>query len=72
MKCSNKRSAQEMTDANSATSMKRAKLLLQKFPQYMPLTLFSLRTKRCSRSLHLTVGRTKSVADTVGTSEEKA
>jgi len=29
----------------------------------MPLTLFSLRTKRCSGSLHLTLGRTKSVAD---------
>jgi len=29
----------------------------------MPPTLFSLRTKRCSRSLRLTVGRTKSVAD---------
>jgi len=29
----------------------------------MPLTLFSLRTKRCSWSLHLTIGRTKSVAD---------
>jgi len=25
----------------------------------MPLTLFSLRTKRCSRSLHLTIGRKK-------------
>jgi len=29
----------------------------------MPLTLFSSRTKRCSRSFHLTVGRTKAVAD---------
>jgi len=29
----------------------------------MSLTLFSLRTKRCSRSLHPTIGRTKSVAD---------
>jgi len=29
----------------------------------MPLTLFSLRTKRCSQSLHLTIGRKKSVAD---------
>jgi len=29
----------------------------------MPLTLSSLRTKRCSRSLHLTIGRTKSAAD---------
>jgi len=29
----------------------------------MPLTLFPLRTKRCSRSLHLTIGRWKSVAD---------
>jgi len=29
----------------------------------MPLTLFSLLTKRSSRSFHLTVGRTKSVAD---------
>ena len=29
----------------------------------MPLTLFSLRTKRYFRSLHLTIGRTKSVAD---------
>jgi len=29
----------------------------------MPLTLFSLRTKRCSRSLYLTAGRTNSVAD---------
>jgi len=29
----------------------------------MPLTLFSLRTKRCSQSLHLTISRTKSVAN---------
>jgi len=29
----------------------------------MPLTLSSLRTKRCSLLLHLTIGRTKSVAD---------
>jgi len=29
----------------------------------MPLTLFSLPTKRCSRSLRLTISRTKSVAD---------
>jgi len=29
----------------------------------MPLTLFSLRTKRCSRSHHPTIGRTKSAAD---------
>jgi len=29
----------------------------------MPLTLFSLRTRRCSRSLHLTIDRTKSVAE---------
>ena len=29
----------------------------------MPLTLFCLRTKRCFQSLHLTIGRTKSVAD---------
>jgi len=29
----------------------------------MPLTLFSLRTKRCFRSLHPTINRTKSVAD---------
>ena len=29
----------------------------------LPLTLFSLRTKRCSRSLHLTIGRTTSVGD---------
>jgi len=36
----------------------------------MPLTLFSLRTKRCSRSLHLTIGRTKSVAD-CGTFDEE-
>jgi len=28
----------------------------------MPVTLFSLRTKRCSQSLYLTIGRTKSVA----------
>jgi len=43
------------------------KLLLQKFPQF----LFSLQTKMCSRSLHLAIGRTKSVAD-CGTSEEEA
>jgi len=29
----------------------------------MPLTLFSLRTKRCSRSRRLTISRTKSVGD---------
>jgi len=29
----------------------------------MPLTLYSLWTKRCSRSLHLTIGRRKSLAD---------
>jgi len=29
----------------------------------LPMTLFSLRTKRCFRSLHLTIDRTKSVAD---------
>jgi len=29
----------------------------------LPLTLFSLQTKICSHSLHLTIGRTKSVGD---------
>ena len=55
LKCLKRHRAQELTDANCAARarMKHAKLLL----------LFSLRTKRCSRSFHLTVGRTKSVAD---------
>ena len=65
LKCFKRRRAQELTDANCAARMKCAKLLLQKFCS-MPLTLFSLRTKRCSRSLHLTVGRTKSVTDCGG------
>ena len=58
-----RRRAQERTDANCAARMKHAKLLLQKFPQYATDFVFLLRTKRCSRSLHLTIGRTKSVAD---------
>jgi len=33
LKCFKKRRAQELTDANCAARMKRAKLLLQKFPQ---------------------------------------
>jgi len=50
--------------ANFAARMKRAKLLLQKFPQYaIDRLCFLYRQKKCSRSLHLTVGRTKSVAD---------
>ena len=34
LKCLNRRRAQELADANCAARMKRAKLLLQKFPQY--------------------------------------
>jgi len=34
LKCFKRRRAQELTDANCAARMKRAKLLLQKFPQY--------------------------------------
>jgi len=34
LKCFKRRHAQELTDANCAAHMKRAKLLLQKFPQY--------------------------------------
>jgi len=34
LKCFNRRRAQELTDANCAALMKRAKLLLQMFPQY--------------------------------------
>ena len=33
LKCFKRRRAQELTDANCAAGMKRAKLLLQKFPQ---------------------------------------
>jgi len=62
LKCFKRRHAQELTDVNCAARMKCAKLLLQKFCN-MPLTSFSLRTKRCSQSLHLTVSRTKSVTD---------
>jgi len=54
--------AQELTDANCAAGMKRAKLLLQKFPQYATDFVF-FTDERCSRLLHLTIGRTKSVAD---------
>jgi len=42
--------------------MKRATLLLQKFPQYATDFVF-FAEKRCSRSLYLTIGRRKSVAD---------
>ena len=56
-----RRRAQELADANSAARMKRPKLLL-KTSCSLPLTLchalYSLRTKRCSRSLHLIIGRT--------------
>jgi len=34
LKCFKRRRAQELTDANCDARMKRAKLLLQKFPQY--------------------------------------
>jgi len=34
LKCFKRRRAQELTDTNCAARMKRAKLLLQKFPQY--------------------------------------
>jgi len=34
LKCFKRRRAQELTDANCAARMKRAKLLLQMFPQY--------------------------------------
>jgi len=34
LKCFKRRRAQELTDANCTASMKHAKLLLQKFPQY--------------------------------------
>jgi len=34
LKCFKRRRAQELTDANCSARMKRAKLLLQKFPQY--------------------------------------
>jgi len=34
LKCLKRRRAQELTDANCAARMKRAKLLHQKFPQY--------------------------------------
>jgi len=49
LKCFKRHRAHELTDSNCAARMKHAKQLLQKFPQYMPLTLFSLRTKKCSR-----------------------
>ena len=34
LKCFKRRGAQKLTDANCAACMKRAKLLLQNFPQY--------------------------------------
>jgi len=62
LKCFKRRSAQELTHANSTARMKRAKLLLQKFPQSATDFVFFTDKKR-SRSLHLAIGRTKSVAD---------
>jgi len=61
LRCFKRRHAQELTDANCTARMKRAKLLLQKFQQSATDFVF-LTDKRCSRSLHLTIGRTKSVA----------
>jgi len=40
VKCFKMRRAQELTDANCAARMKRAKLLLQKFPQYASNSVF--------------------------------
>jgi len=62
LKCFKRRSAQELTDANCAARMKRAKLLLQKFPQYATDFVF-FTDKKVFFVLHLTIGRTKSVAD---------
>jgi len=62
LKCFKRCHAQQLTDANYTARMKHAKLLLQN-SHSMQLTLFSLRMKRCSRSLHPTISRTKSVAD---------
>ena len=42
LKCFKRRRAQKLTDANCAARMKRAKLMLQKSPQYAT-DLFSLR-----------------------------
>jgi len=48
-----------MTDANQTARMKRAKLLLQKFPQAASDFVFFM-DKKCTRLLHLTIGRTVS------------
>jgi len=62
LKCLKWCRAQELTDANCAVAWSTLSFCF-KSSCSMPLTLFSLRTKRCSRSLHLTIGRTKSVGD---------
>ena len=65
LKCFKRRRAQELTDANCTARMQRAKLLLHMFPQYATDFVFFTDKKvllfNCS--LHLTIGRTKSVAD---------
>jgi len=56
LKCFKRRHAQELTGANCAARMKRARLLLQNFPQSATDFVF-FKDKRCSRSLQLTIGR---------------
>jgi len=64
LKCFKRRRAQELTDANCAARMKRAKLLLHKSRQYTTdFVSFMDEKVFSSRSLHPTIGRTKSVAN---------
>jgi len=63
LKCFKRRRAQELTDANCAARMKRAKLLLQKFLQYATDFVFFTDKKVFSVTSPLRVGRTKSAAD---------
>ena len=62
LKCFKRRRAQELTDANCAARMNRAKLLFHMFPQYAIDFVF-FTDKKCFRALHLTISRIKSVAD---------
>jgi len=63
LKCFKRRRAQKLRDTRTALLAWSALTFCFRSSHSMPLTLFSLRTKRCSRSLRLKIGRTKSVAD---------
>jgi len=55
LKCFKRRRAQELTDA--VLLAWSALSFCFRTSRSLPLTLYSSRTKRCSRSLHLTIGR---------------